>query len=150
MANFKTLSLVGVMLVSTAGAGVAQTPTPTPLNLTICCPTNVSKVYMNQCPSNGNCFGTFTDSEGYTWNVISQPYVTEPTNVNINPLPTSLTLNKQFAQCNYTENTSTVSSLKVNLINFSLQNCTVVKGQTCFSCPATENDMKRSRSSEKK
>lgn len=148
--NFKTLSLIGTMLVSTTGVGVAQAPTPTPLNSTICCPTNVPQVSMNRCGSNGNCFGTFIDSEGYTWNVISHPYVTDPTNVNINSLPTSLTLNKQYVQCNYNGSTSSVSSLKVNLINFSLQNCTVVKGQTCFSCPATENNMKRSRSNEKK
>jgi hypothetical protein len=147
MANFKTLSLVGVMLVSTAGVAVAETPTP--LTFTVCCPTNVPQVSMNQCGSNGNCFGTFTDSAGYMWNVIPQPTVAEGTIVNVKSPPTSLALDKQFVQCNYNGSTSTVSSLKINLINFSLQNCNPLKGQTCVTCPATENNMKRSRSNEK-
>lgn len=132
MMNFKTLFLIGAMLVSTTGVGVAQ------VSLTICCPKNVNKVLINQCGSNGNCSGTFTDSEGYTWNVIPQQKVAKGENVNVKSPPTSLTLNTQFTQCNnYTGSTSTVSSLKVNLVNFSLQNCTP-QGQTCFSCPVTE------------
>lgn len=146
MANFKTLSLAGAMLVSTTGIAVAQTPVP--LTFTVCCPTNVSQVSINQCGSNGNCSGTFTDSEGYTWNVISYPYTTEVTSVNVKSSPTSLTLNEKYVQCNYTGSTSTISSLEINLLNFSLQNCTS-KGQTCVTCPPAENDLKHPRGNEK-
>ena len=74
MTNFKTLSLVGAMLVSTTGVAMAQTP--------ICCPTSVPA---GSCVPTSNPSACFIDcivspciagnstTNKYTWEVVGSP-----------------------------------------------------------------------------
>ncbi len=113
MMNFKTLSLIGAMLVSTIGVGVAQTLNP--LTFKICCPKNVNLTPGN-CSPNTKCLLTCTSlschqpnhGENGKWNVEfknsvpSSVSLGQPT-AHIVPLANPITL-----QCIYNNSSTTL------------------------------------------